>query len=233
MYDQGSLRHEARAQKSAELVISALRAFPVIRSVADFGCGKGVWLNAWDKTGAAVVGLDGEWTQAFRGDPKWFLAADLTQPIDLGRAFDLVQSLEVAEHLPAQSAETFVNSLTRHGPVILFSAAPPGQGGENHVNEQPPDYWRDLFAARGYRMYDFIRPQLVGTDASDWYRCNTFLYVRDGTPLTADVAATFVHGRIRDFASAKWRLRKFIVRFLLPKFTWNVIARRRFRGATT
>jgi hypothetical protein len=62
----------------------------------------------------------------------------------------LVQSLEVAEHLDAQAADEFVDNLVRHGRLILFSAALPGQGGERHINEQPLDDWRSRFLARGY-----------------------------------------------------------------------------------
>ena len=69
-----------------------------------------------------------------------FSVAELTGPISLGRQFDLVQSLEVAEHLPKTSAERFVQTLVTHGTRVLFSAAIPGQGGENHINEQPLEY---------------------------------------------------------------------------------------------
>ena len=40
-----------------------------------------------------------------------------------------------------------VANLTGHGSCVLFSAAVPGQGGENHVNEQTHEYWRGLFEA--------------------------------------------------------------------------------------
>ena len=53
----------------------------------------------------------------------------------MDRKFDLVVSLEVAEHLPSECAETFVDSLTGLGPIVLFSAAIPHQGGTNHANE--------------------------------------------------------------------------------------------------
>jgi 2-polyprenyl-3-methyl-5-hydroxy-6-metoxy-1,4-benzoquinol methylase len=65
----------------------------------------------------------------------------LIQPLDLEKEFDLVVSLEVAEHLPASAADQFVNTLVKHGKKILFSAAIPGQGGQDHLNEQWPDYW--------------------------------------------------------------------------------------------
>jgi 2-polyprenyl-3-methyl-5-hydroxy-6-metoxy-1,4-benzoquinol methylase len=64
------------------------------------------------------------------------MAQSLDSPLDLGRAFDLVISLEVAEHLPESAADAFIDSLVRHGDVILFSAAIPFQGGHRHINEQ-------------------------------------------------------------------------------------------------
>jgi hypothetical protein len=65
----------------------------------------------------------------------------------MGRRFDLVQSLEVGEHLPLSAAETLVDSLTTASDRVLFSAAVKGQGGEFHVNEQPLAFWQELFEA--------------------------------------------------------------------------------------
>jgi hypothetical protein len=65
--------------------------------------------------------------------------------------------VEVAEHLPASGAPSFVADLARLAPVVAFSAAIPGQGGEGHVNEQWPEYWERLFAASGYRVVDALR----------------------------------------------------------------------------
>lgn len=128
-----------------------------------------------------VIGLDGAHVErdALLVDPSEFRAADLTQPLHLGRRFDVVQSLEVGEHLPRRAARDFVGSLTHHGSVVLFSAAPPGQGGEFHINERPYRYWRELFDERGYLLLDAIRPSVKGhPEVSYWYRFNTFIYVR-------------------------------------------------------
>jgi len=111
---------------------------------------------------------------------KNFRAHDLSTPLDLKKSFDLVQSLEVAEHLPEGKAELFVDNLIRHGDVILFSAAVPHQGGEHHVNEQPPEYWRRKFAARGYAAFDFVRPKLEGrSEVMPWYRFNSYVYANE------------------------------------------------------
>lgn len=182
-YDAAFFDHATQGSlASARKVSDAVRRIFPVQSVLDVGCAQGVWLSVWRDTGASIQGIDGDYVDRARMliDPAHFLAHDLTKPFDLGRRFDLVQSLEVAEHLPAARAEGFVADLTRHGDAVLFSAAPPGQGGEHHINERPYEYWRDLFAARGYALFDCIRP-LVRDDptVSPWYRHNLFLYLTD------------------------------------------------------
>jgi hypothetical protein len=34
--------------------------------------------------------------------------------------------------------------------IIVFTAAPPGQGGTAHLNEQPPSYWISKFQESGF-----------------------------------------------------------------------------------
>jgi hypothetical protein len=86
--------------------------------------------------------------------------------------------LEVAEHIPAPGARSFIETLVRAGPVVLFSAAIPGQGGYLHVNEQWPGYWRALFTDLGYRMVDCLRPLLWDNpEVLWWYRQNIMLFV--------------------------------------------------------
>ena len=165
------------AVRSAEQIVPLLTAELTIGSVADFGCGQGAWLSVWRKAGAAVVGVDGPYVDRrhLMIEQSEFRAADLGSPIALGRRFDLVQSLEVAEHLPAERASAFIDTLTAHGPLVLFSAAIPGQGGEHHVNEQPLEYWRAKFRDRSYLAVDCIRPQVAGHQAiQNWYRNNIF-----------------------------------------------------------
>ncbi len=170
------------AVRSAQRILPKLTAVIPVGSVVDFGCGNGAWLSAWAATGASVIGVDGDYVDRKRLmiDPGEFHAADLSRPIDLGRRFDLVQCLEVAEHLPAAVAGQLISTLTAHGDIVLFSAALPGQGGENHINEQPLDYWRAIFRKHGYTVVDYLRP-LIFDDAkiARWYRYNVLLYIKD------------------------------------------------------
>jgi len=171
------------AARSARRIVPRLTAAITVRSVVDFGCGQGAWLNVWAQAGISVVGVDGPYIDARRLliDAHAFHGADLAAPIDLGRQFDIVQSLEVAEHLPAAKSEQFVDTLTLHGACVLFSAAVPGQGGENHINERPLGYWRALFRERGYAAVDYLRPLIChDRNIARWYRCNMMLYVKEG-----------------------------------------------------
>src|SRR5262249_21733994 len=126
-----------------------------------------------------ILGLDGAYVDQERllVPRANFRVADLSQPFDVGERFDLVQSLEVAEHLLPSVSTTFVESLTRHGDLVLFSAAVPGQGGEHHINERPLEFWRGLFRQHGYACFDPIRPAVQRkADVQPWYRYNTLLY---------------------------------------------------------
>jgi SAM-dependent methyltransferase len=186
MYDAAFYRYlsEGASQSAAAVLPILLRLFPV-GSVVDFGCGQGAWLSVWKTLGVTRVrGLDGDYVdrRALLIDREEFAPADLSRPVDLGETFDLVQSLEVAEHVPAPAAETFVDNLVRHGRRVLFSAAVPGQIGVEHVNERPYAYWRELFARRGYVMLDVVRPAVLQHKSVEWwYRYNTFLFVEEST----------------------------------------------------
>ena len=66
------------------------------------------------------------------------------------KAFDLALSIEVAEHVPEMYAEAFVRYLSHASDLVLLTAAPPGQTGTGHVNEQPKLYWINKFLECGY-----------------------------------------------------------------------------------
>lgn len=164
---------------AAKIVVPLILDIIPVKSVLDVGCGTGTWLRVFgDHSVNDYVGIDGEYvdpTQLYIDKSK-FIPHDLTRPIDLQRKFDLVLSLEVAEHLPESAADTFVETLVRHGRVVVFSAAIPGQGGQNHLNEQWPAYWQEKFKSHGYLYYDLIRPKIWHNDGVDvWYRQNMFI----------------------------------------------------------
>ena len=165
---------------SASVIVPVLLSFVHPRSVADVGCGLGTWLKAFQEAGITdVMGYDGDYVDraALLIEPSCFCPTDLREEGGLERHFDLVISLEVAEHLPAQCAGSFVRRLTSAAPAVLFGAAIPGQDGIDHVNEQWQDYWRDLFFSEDFHPVDVIRPAVWGLPEVDfWYQQNTILY---------------------------------------------------------
>jgi SAM-dependent methyltransferase len=233
-YDDRFLDYVANTSDySAKRVVGALQILGPIGSVLDVGCARGTWLHAWSQAGARdICGVDGDYvdTAALLIDRRQFISADIATGFDLGRRFDLVQSLEVAEHLPIAASATFVASLTRHSRgLVLFSAAPPGQGGEHHINEQPYDYWRDLFRGCGYSAIDCVRPRLAGDRAvSFWYRYNLMLYVSDqrmrDLPKEIRQCAVPDNKLIEDIAPLLFKIRKFAVR-PLPRSAIRGLAR--------
>ena len=193
-----------------------------VKSVLDVGCGRGIWLSEWLATGVATVqGVDGAYVEAtsLAIPGESFRATDITELFDLKRQFDLVQCLEVGEHVAPDQSGTLVDNIVRHGRVVLFSAATPGQGGEFHINEQEFSFWRELFLRHDYHPFDYIRPLLVDDgEVEPWYRYNALLYIHSGSipSLPPRVAATRIPegSSIPDVAPLGWKLRCAVLRCL-------------------
>lgn len=185
------------AKKAATVVVGLLRGLFSINSVLDVGCGVGLWLKAYETQGISdILGIDGMWVPKENlviGKDK-FKTHDLTAPFSLGRKFDLVMCIEVAEHLRETAADTLVDSLAAHGDLIMFSAAIPGQGGFCHVNEQFQDYWIARFRARGFVAYDPIRPQIwKHPDVPYYYGQNIIIFSRKKLELEENFIANIIH----------------------------------------
>jgi SAM-dependent methyltransferase len=176
---------DATTALTATTILARLFEWTEITSVCDVGCGVGTWLAAAQKLGAeSIVGYEGPWVAqaSLVVEPGVVRHCDLEQRIVADRHFDLVISLEVAEHLTPGRASGFVTDLCRLGDTVLFSAAIPNQGGTGHKNEQWQSYWAAHFDQEGFDAVDAIRPMVWNNDSVPWwYRQNTILYVRRGS----------------------------------------------------
>lgn len=168
------------ALPSARVVVPLVVEAFAPKSVVDVGCGQGVWTAEFKAAGCSVMGVDGDYVSIphLEIDPSEFHAMDLNHPVDLG-THDLAVSLEVAEHLEPSRARGFVEDLCRAAPVVLFSAAFPGQGGIGHVNEQPIGYWVDLFSAQSRIVSGALR-WMVWDDpeVAPYYKSNLLVAVQ-------------------------------------------------------
>jgi len=168
--------------ESAKIILEYLFSIISPKSIIDVGCGVGTWLKVVMDLGINdVTGIDGLYVNKnlLLIPESKFIPMDLTSPTPLGRTFDLVISVEVAEHLPKKNAENFIQHLTSLAPIVLFSAAIPKQGGTNHLNEQWQDYWADIFTQNKFLPIDCIRSKVWDNLKVDWwYAQNCILFVQ-------------------------------------------------------
>lgn len=161
-------------------ILVAWQGFP--KKYLDLGSGTGAMVNMARKMGIESYGID-----VINGPEHWFIDADLGEPLILVKdprtehvlnlepldidehirfmiqTFDLITCVEVAEHIPAVAAPVLVESIGRHlkkGGLLVFSAAPPGQKGEHHVNCQPATYWREMLYDVGVSYREDLTIQL-------------------------------------------------------------------------
>jgi SAM-dependent methyltransferase len=179
------------------------------KSLIDVGCGIGTWLKVAKDLGVSdILGVDGDYVDrkvlSKYIDEDNFLARDLTKPLELYRTFDLALCLEVAEHLPFESADILIDSLCNHSGTILFSAAIPFQGGQNHLNEQTPNYWIGKFEQRGFQVYDPIRSAVwERIDVDVWYKQNILLFSTKELSLPKPIFTHVVHPELFEAHLAK------------------------------
>jgi SAM-dependent methyltransferase len=218
-------------QKIIPVIVKLLKP----NSVVDVGCGLGTFLSVFKQEGVKeVLGIDGSWVDKNllkkNLELNEFKEMDLEKEIVLDKKYDLVLSLEVAEHLKADSAEIFIKSLVQAGNVILFSAALPKQGGQNHINEQWLTYWEALFNKHGYVIHDIIRPIFWNEESIFWwYKQNMVLVAPKNydlsTELTECPIRNIVHpqlyeeraGELEEIKAGKKR-KLFYLRLLLKSF---------------
>ncbi len=167
-----------------ELVPIILQLFQP-KTVCDVGCGIGTFLHVFKQYGKEVMGFDGPWV-----NPellKKYLSGNEFREVDLekgfpdaGRKFDLALCLEVAEHIREKNADKLIQFLATLSDTIIFSAAIPFQGGDNHFNEQWEEYWEKKFNDLGYKKYDLLRHQIWhNKNIKWWYRQNLLVYSKN------------------------------------------------------
>jgi hypothetical protein len=174
------------ALADAPVVIGALRdAFPDARAVVDVGAGSGAFAAE-----AARSGLRVEACEHGRPGRRWARRQGIeAKPFDLKRdppaqldgPFDLAYCFEVAEHVPADLSERLVGFLAGLAPLVVFTAAQPGQGGIGHINEQPLEYWKERFARAGMRPDEDRTKGLqagFANASSAWFADNVLVFAR-------------------------------------------------------
>jgi 2-polyprenyl-3-methyl-5-hydroxy-6-metoxy-1,4-benzoquinol methylase len=222
---------ESSSSKSAAKFLSLIDFGFEPKSILDVGCARGSWLAQWKLKGLEIYGLDGNYLDisTLLIKPEEFSALDISLPFNLKRKFDIVECLEVAEHINESSADDLIKNLVTHSDIVLFSAAQPGQGGENHVNEKPIRYWAEKFIDYGFLAYDYPRAVISSQkDIEPWYRYNMMLFANNSgaAKLSQSVIETRVldYNKFKNFSTPVWYFSSCVIR-VLPRFFVDFLAR--------
>jgi hypothetical protein len=154
------------------------------KTIVEFGCGPGHLTRELDKLNIAVTAIDGFSNPDFKNARNIsFSKVDLNDQKAIAqflgdKRFDLAVCTEVGEHLNPASSEHLIKYLTQSAPVVIFSAAVPGQRGHGHINCKPRELWHDLFSNNGFRLIDSFRQKLRDNEnLAVWYKLNLLDYV--------------------------------------------------------
>ncbi len=184
IYDRRFFRNTIQLEgASARAAVEILNKYFQSKSVIDIGCGAGIYLKEFQKKGVEILGYDGSpaaLEESLVGDK--IKLHDLEKPLFLKRKFDLCLCFEVAEHLEFRYSEVLVDTLVRLAPVIVFTAATPGQGPESigHINEQPHEFWIELFRKKGFyldkELTEKIRKEMKEKKVVWWITKNLMIF---------------------------------------------------------
>jgi len=174
-------------ERTAKVITGYLMQKYAPDSVLDVGCGMGNYLNHFSAAGCFVLGIEGSSSGVARV-PLTVLAMqhDLRSPLVTNLRFGLVMCIEVAEHLPHRSAATLVRSICESArELVLFTAAPPGTPGTDHINCKPRSYWDRHFNMLGFTCDDVktaeLRRVACENDVATWFKEWSYIY-RRGAP---------------------------------------------------
>lgn len=172
------------SDKSPSVIVPILVENFKPKSVVDIGCGVGNFLREFKKVGINnVLGIDGDWADLNEIEnnigKENFINYNLNNVYLPKQKFDLAISLEVAEHIDKEYSDNFIETLSNCSDNIVFSAAIPLQGGQNHINEQWNEYWIDKFNKKGYVVVDFLKSYFwENPNVFWWYKQNILFFTK-------------------------------------------------------
>ena len=147
-------------------------------TVVDFGCGNADYAKHLHNKGFKCEAYDGNPNTPEMTDGLGKVL-DLSKEFNLGKTFDYVISLEVAEHIPKEFEDVYINNLIKHtDSYLIMSWALDGQGGDGHVNEQNEDYVLNLFDKLGMTYHQDISQILRDVAKLGWFKKTIYVFTK-------------------------------------------------------
>jgi SAM-dependent methyltransferase len=149
-----------------------------IQSVTDFGCGLGEYLAKLSPIVNNAIGVEGSIPKQAKFE--YIIQGDLTTDLK-SKAFtsDLVISLEVGEHIPAEFMGVYLDNITNHSAKYLITSwAVRGQAGFGHVNCLDNNEIIPEFEKRGFKLMEkeTEKARLIIEDKAHWFRNTLFIF---------------------------------------------------------
>jgi SAM-dependent methyltransferase len=149
-----------------------------IQSVTDFGCGLGEYLAKLSPIVSNAIGVEGSIPKQAKFE--YIIQGDLTTDLK-SKAFtsDLVISLEVGEHIPAEFMGVYLDNITNHSAKYLITSwAVRGQAGFGHVNCLDNNEIVPEFEKRGFKLLEkeTEKARLIIEDKAHWFRNTLFIF---------------------------------------------------------
>ena len=103
---------------------------------------------------------------------------DLASPMTWQPA-DAAISIEVGEHIPKKFESTFVSNIVGSArKMIVLTWAPPGQGGEGHVNNQTPEHIASQIQKTGvFKKNEHLSRSLKESATLQWIKANLQVFL--------------------------------------------------------
>ena len=180
-WDNNALQQQQLAQYLVPKIVERFRP----KYVLDIGCGSGQWLDEYRKYKVRTRGIESAsaaWVSMSKKTQKNVLKWDLRNKLKKTYKPDLVQSLEVAEHIEEDYADVFIYNLVKHNADIIFlTAATPEQHGNQHVNCQEREYWMAKMKNNGYLFDQDILNEVLAWGTLEkspvWWSSNLMVFI--------------------------------------------------------
>jgi SAM-dependent methyltransferase len=121
-----------------------------IESVMDVGSGAGHAAKWFSEQGLKVIAVEGLKDNVDNAVYPTFLH-DITQDAYRVENIDLVNCIEVVEHIEEKYLDNLLTTLCQ-GKYLFMTHAVPGQGGHHHVNCRTSEYWIDHLRKRSFKL---------------------------------------------------------------------------------